>query len=97
MVFITIVNKFWQFYDHFFNWGLKEEIAKLVAVRTRNGINERSNVNVLAADGDIYVASIDEGKIMVKIGPKMDMGNLIPWNSYKLASSGNNYAVWEKK
>lgn len=84
------------FYDHFFNWGLKEEIKKLTAVRHRNGISSTSSVNVLAADSDLYVASID-GKVMIKIGPKMDLGNLIPFNDYKLATYGNNYAVWENK
>ncbi|GLT46969.1 hypothetical protein SLA2020_206940 [Shorea laevis] len=83
------------FYDHFFDWGLKEEIGKLVAIRNRNGISTTSSVNILAADADLYVAAIDE-KIMVKIGPKMDLGNLIP-SDFQVATSGNNYAVWEKK
>lgn len=82
-----------QFYDHFFDWGLKEEIAKLSAIRVRNGINMKSNVNILAADGDLYVAKIDN-KIIVKIGPKMDLGNLIPSN-FRVATSGQDYAVWE--
>ncbi|XP_021284394.1 alpha-amylase-like [Herrania umbratica] len=83
------------FYDHFFDWGLKDEISKLVAIRSRNGINTSSTVNILASDSDLYMASIDE-KIIMKIGPKMDLGNLVPSN-YQLATSGNNYAVWEKK
>lgn len=82
------------FYDHFFTWGLKDEINKLVAVRNRNGINSTSAVNILAAESDVYVASIDE-KIIVKIGPRTDVGSLIPSN-FKVATSGNNYAVWEK-
>ncbi|GLT93494.1 hypothetical protein SLE2022_112840 [Rubroshorea leprosula] len=82
------------FYDHFFNWCLKEEIKKLVAVRIRNGISSTSTVNILAADSDLYVAAIDE-KMMVKVGTRWDLGNLIPSN-FQLAASGNNYAVWEK-
>ena len=82
-----------QFYDHFFDWGLKEEITKLTAIRLRNGINVKSNVNILAADGDLYVAKVDN-KIIVKIGPKMDLGNLIPSN-FRVATSGQDYAVWE--
>lgn len=84
-----------QFYDHFFDWGLKEELGKLTAIRTRNGIKTTSTVNILAADADLYMAGIDE-KIIVKIGPKMDLGNLLPPN-YKVATSGKDYAVWEKK
>ncbi|OIW21516.1 hypothetical protein TanjilG_05525 [Lupinus angustifolius] len=81
------------FYDHFFDWGLKEEISKLTAIRLRNGINLKSSVNIFAADGDLYVAEIDN-KIIVKIGSKMDLGNLIPSN-FRVATSGQDYAVWE--
>ncbi|MED6157768.1 hypothetical protein PIB30_026437 [Stylosanthes scabra] len=81
------------FYDHFFDWGLKEEISRLSEIRMKSGINEKSNVNILAADGDLYVAEIDN-KIIVKIGPKMDLGNLIPSN-FKVAASGESYAVWQ--
>lgn len=81
------------FYDHFFDWGLKEQIAKLSGIRVKHGINEKSSVNILAADGDLYVAKIDD-KIIVKIGPKMDLGNLIPSN-FRVATSGQDYAVWE--
>lgn len=84
-----------QFYDHFVEWGLKEELIKLSAIRTRNGIGERSTVNIMASDGDLYVAGID-GKIIMKIGPNTNLGNLIP-SDYVLATSGMQYAVWEKK
>lgn len=83
-----------QFYDHFFDWGLKEEIIKLAAVRNRNGINTASTVNILASDADLYVAAIGD-RVIMKIGPKMDIGNLIPSN-FKVAASGTDYAVWEK-
>lgn len=84
-----------MFYDHFFDWGKKDEIAVLCAIRARNGIVATSKVEILAADADLYVAKIDD-KIISKIGPKMDLGNLIPPN-FKVSSSGNDYAVWEKK
>ncbi|KAI4316706.1 hypothetical protein L6164_024661 [Bauhinia variegata] len=82
------------FYDHFFDWGLKEEISKLTDVRNRNGINMKSGVNILAADADLYMAEIDN-KIIMKIGPKMDLGNLVPSN-FRVATSGQDYAVWER-
>ncbi|XP_031376111.1 alpha-amylase-like [Punica granatum] len=85
------------FYDHFFDWGLKEEISKLISIRARNGINEQSRVKIVAADADLYVAAIgDDEKIMMKIGPRNDVGGLVPSN-YQIATSGTNYAVWEKK
>ncbi|XP_074312868.1 alpha-amylase-like [Silene latifolia] len=83
------------FYDHFFEWGLKEEIIKLSAVRTRNGIHEASVVNIMVADADLYLAMIDE-KLMVKIGSRYDMGNVISSN-FKIAAYGNDYCVWEKQ
>ncbi|XP_030460571.1 alpha-amylase-like [Syzygium oleosum] len=83
------------FYDHFFDWGLKEEIGKLTAIRARNGINEKSSVKILAADSNLYVAKIDGG-VIVKIGPKFEVGDLVPPN-YQIATSGQDYCVWEKK
>ncbi|XP_047977719.1 alpha-amylase-like [Salvia hispanica] len=83
------------FYDHFFSWGKKDEIIKLSAVRKRNGIEAGSKVEILKAEADLYVAKIDD-KIITKIGGKMDLGNLIPTN-FKVATSGDGYAVWEKQ
>ncbi|KAH9611033.1 hypothetical protein KSS87_011661, partial [Heliosperma pusillum] len=83
------------FYDHLFDGGMKEEIIKMTAVRAKNGIHASSSVNIMASDADLYIAKIDE-KIIVKIGSKTDIGNLVPSN-FKLATSGNDYAVWEKK
>lgn len=51
-------------------------------------------MKILKYEADLYVAEIDE-KIMVKIGSKDDLGNLIPEN-FEVATSGLNYAVWEK-
>ncbi|KAK3028282.1 hypothetical protein RJ639_037459 [Escallonia herrerae] len=83
------------FYDHFFDWGLKDEIAKLSAIRTRNGISATSSVQIMASNPDLYVAMID-GKIIAKIGARYDVGNLVPPN-FQIATSGKDYCVWEKK
>lgn len=82
------------FYDHFFDWGLKDEISKLTTIRARNGISATSKVQIMASDADLYVAKIDD-KIIMKIGPKLDLGNLIPSN-FHVSTSGNDYCVWEK-
>ncbi|PIA46294.1 hypothetical protein AQUCO_01500064v1, partial [Aquilegia coerulea] len=55
------------FYDHVFDWGLKDEIVKLVAIRSRNGIKPDSSLRIIVADPDLYLAAIDE-KIIAKIG-----------------------------
>jgi alpha-amylase len=83
-----------QFYDHFFDWGFKEEIAALVAVRKRNSITATSELKILMYDGDAYVAEID-GKVVVKIGSRYDVGSVIPAGFVNCAH-GNDYAVWEK-
>ncbi|CAL4936960.1 unnamed protein product [Urochloa decumbens] len=82
------------FYDHFFDWGFKDEIATLVAVRKRNGIKPTSELTILEHDSDAYVADID-GKVIVKIGSRYDVGHLIP-AGFEVAAHGNGYAVWEK-
>lgn len=84
-----------QFYDHYMESGLKESITKLVAIRKRNSIGSRSSVAIKAAESDLYLAVIDD-KIIMKIGPKQDLGTLVPSN-FALAYSGIDCAVWEKK
>ncbi|CAL5049068.1 unnamed protein product [Urochloa decumbens] len=82
------------FYDHFFDWGLKDEIAALVAVRKRNGITPTSELTILKYDGDAYVAQIDS-KVIMKIGSRYDVSALIP-AGYQVVAHGNDYAAWEK-
>ncbi|XP_021849650.2 alpha-amylase [Spinacia oleracea] len=83
------------FYDHYMQWGLKEEIVKLTSIRQRNAISETSSVNIMASNADLYAAMID-GKIIVKLGTRTDLGNLIPSN-FKVSTYGNDYCVWEKQ
>jgi alpha-amylase len=64
-------------------------------IRRRNRIHPASVLRIIAAEADIYVASIDE-KIIVKIGPRSNVGNLVPHNSKQVAR-GRDYAVWEIK
>ncbi|KAJ9166234.1 hypothetical protein P3X46_021012 [Hevea brasiliensis] len=78
------------FYDHFFDWGLKEQISKLASIRKTYGIHDRSTVKILASQSDLYMATINDNIIM-KIGPKMDLGNLLP-QDVQLATSGESYA-----
>lgn len=83
------------FYDHFFEWGLKDEITALIDVRRRNGIHAASKLEILCAEADMYVARIDD-RVTLKMGPRFDMGGLLPSpDTSKLACSGMDYAVWE--
>lgn len=63
-------------------------------MRSRNGIHAGSKLDILAAEGDLYVAKIDD-KVIVKIGSRYDVGNLIPSDFHPIAH-GNNYCIWEK-
>jgi len=66
-------------------------------VRKRNDINAKSKVDIRAAEGDMYVAQIDD-RVVLKIGPRFDMGHLAPnEGEYKIAAVGKDYCVWEKK
>uniref|UniRef100_M8AZ68 alpha-amylase n=1 Tax=Aegilops tauschii TaxID=37682 RepID=M8AZ68_AEGTA len=82
------------FYDHFFTWGFKDQIAALVAIRKRNGITATSALKILMHEGDAYVAEIDS-KVLVKIGSRYDVGAVIP-AGFVTSAHGNDYAVWEK-
>lgn len=86
-----------QSWDHWFDWGLKEEIGALITVRKRNDINAASKVHITAAESDLYVATIDE-RVILKIGSRFDMGHLTPnAEEWQIAALGKNYCVWEKK
>jgi hypothetical protein len=58
-----------QFYDHIYQYKLKDEIKKLLDLRQRNRINAISQVTIQKAEGDIYVAKIDE-RLIIKLGPR---------------------------
>ncbi|CAD6265191.1 unnamed protein product [Miscanthus lutarioriparius] len=82
------------FYDHVFDWNLKQEISTLAAIRKRNGIHPGSKLSIVKAEGDVYVATIDD-KVITKIGPRYDVGSLIP-SGFSVAAHGDGYCVWEK-
>ena len=79
------------FWDHYFDWGLTDDIRELMRVRKDNGIHSESPVNILEARGDLYAAIIDN-KVAMKIGP----GSWWPGTGWTLRASGNDYAVWER-
>lgn len=80
------------FWDHFYDWGLHDDIKDIIQVRKNNGIHSNSSLDIKVAQGNLYAAEID-GKVAMKIGS----GNWSPSGSgWNLAASGNNYAVWEK-
>lgn len=87
------------FWDHVTTWGkdLRNMIIAMVNIRRRNKIVSDSPVKILAAEADLYVATIND-RVTVKLGPRYDMGNLVPKESegWKMATWGKQYAIWEK-
>ncbi|KAL5211725.1 hypothetical protein ABZP36_022572 [Zizania latifolia] len=82
------------FYDHFFDWGLKEQIERLISIRNRHGIHPASELRIMESDADLYLAEID-GKVITKLGPRYDVDHLIP-DGFQVVAHGDSYAVWEK-
>ncbi|XP_043699219.1 alpha-amylase-like [Telopea speciosissima] len=83
------------FYDHFFEYSIKDNIKNLTAIRERNGIKPTSTVRIITAESDQYVAMIDE-KVIAKIGSRIPVGDVIP-STFQISTYGDGYAVWEKK
>lgn len=80
------------FWDHYFDWGLKNDINELMEIRKDAGIHSTSTLDIKAAQGNLYAAEIDD-KVAMKIGP----GSWSPsGNDWTLAASGTDYAVWTK-
>ncbi|HBC73874.1 MAG TPA: alpha-amylase [Candidatus Wallbacteria bacterium] len=80
------------FWEHYYDWNLKEPIKKLMAVRKSCGITSASKLQIVKAEVNLYVAVIDS-KVAVKLGP----GNWSPGEGFKLLASGSDYAVWQKQ
>lgn len=82
------------FWPHYFDWGVKAEIDKLIKVRKDNGITSTSTVEIKRSENGLYAAVID-GKLVVKLGGNnwqpSDSGIQGTWNVY---TSGTNYMVW---
>ncbi|EFN58641.1 hypothetical protein CHLNCDRAFT_29945 [Chlorella variabilis] len=85
------------FWEHHYDWGLADQINKLVALRKRAGIRADSKLEILCAEGDMYVARCN-GNVTIKMGPRYDMGGLVPKESdgWKMAAKGQDFAIWEK-
>jgi alpha-amylase len=80
------------FWDHFYDWGLKEQIKTLINIRKDNGLTSTSPLVIQQATSNLYAAIIDN-KVAVKLGP----GNWSPSGTgWVLKASGTDYAVWDK-
>lgn len=87
------------FYDHFYDFGLRDQIAELIAVRTRTGVHCRSPVKIYQANTEGYAAQVGDNLVM-KLG-RLDwnpskQNNLVgDWQ--RCLDKGADYQLWEKR
>mmetsp|Transcript_21286 Transcript_21286/g.67360 ORF Transcript_21286/g.67360 Transcript_21286/m.67360 type:complete len:572 (-) Transcript_21286:277-1992(-) len=80
---------------------LQMGIRNLMDIRRRCGIRRSSPVEILVADADCYVARVGEegvGQVTVKLGPRLDLGGLVPraHDGWEMSAYGNDWCIWEK-
>lgn len=86
------------FYDHFYDFGLHDPIAELIALRKRTDVHCRSAVKIYQATNQGYVAKVGDNLVM-KLGH-------IDWNPSKqnnlegkwqrCLDKGADYQIWER-
>lgn len=80
------------FWNHYYEWGIHDDIKAMIQIRKANGINSTSTLNIQKSDWDCYAAIIDD-KVAMKIGS----GDWSPTGAeWILSAYGTNYAIWSK-
>ncbi|XP_076936676.1 putative alpha-amylase 2 isoform X2 [Bidens hawaiensis] len=84
------------FYDHFYDFRLREVITELIEARKRAGIHCRSPVKIYHANNDGYVAGIGDTLVM-KLGqfdwnPSKEIDLDGSWQ--KFFDKGSDYQLW---
>ncbi|KAG1347818.1 Alpha-amylase isozyme 2A [Cocos nucifera] len=84
------------FYDHFYDFGLRDTIIELIEARRRAGIHCRSPVIIYHANNEGYVAKVDSSLVM-KIGyfdwnPSKENNMEGIWQ--KFVDKGSDYQIW---
>ncbi|VFQ91977.1 unnamed protein product [Cuscuta campestris] len=84
------------FYDHFYDFRIREIITELIEARRRAGIHCRSTVKIQHANNDGYVAQVGDA-LVVKLGhfnwnPSKEVNLDGTWNMF--VEKGSDYQVW---
>lgn len=87
-----------MFYDHFYEFGLHDQISDLLAARTKCGVHCRSSVKIVIAVAEGYVAIVGD-RLAMKLGgidwnPSKQNDLVGRWE--KLLDYGGDYQVWER-
>ncbi|XP_050227688.1 uncharacterized protein LOC126677215 isoform X2 [Mercurialis annua] len=84
------------FYDHFYDFGIREIITELVEARRRAGIHCRSSVKIYHANNEGYVAQIGDTLVM-KLGQfdwNPSKENNLEGSWQKFVDKGEDYQLW---
>ncbi|PON83485.1 Glycoside hydrolase [Trema orientale] len=84
------------FYDHFYDFGIRDIITELIEARRRAGIHCRSSVKIYHANNEGYVAQIGDTLVM-KLGhfdwnPSKE--NNLDGSWQKFIDKGSDYQLW---
>ncbi|XP_057769688.1 uncharacterized protein LOC130989666 isoform X1 [Salvia miltiorrhiza] len=84
------------FYDHFYDFGIRDIITELIEARRRGGIHCRSPLKIFHANNDGYVAKVGE-TLVVKLGhfdwnPSKEVHLDGSW--HKFVDKGSDYQLW---
>ncbi|HOY67375.1 MAG TPA: alpha-amylase C-terminal beta-sheet domain-containing protein [Candidatus Ozemobacteraceae bacterium] len=80
------------FWEHVYDWKLREPIKKLIDARRRCGIVADSKLEIAKAEQGLYAAFVG-GNLAMKLGPN----DWNPGDGFELLASGDQFAVWGKK
>eukprot|EP00257_Ricinus_communis_P019911 XP_015579026.1 uncharacterized protein LOC8285074 isoform X1 [Ricinus communis] len=84
------------FYDHFYDFGVRDIITELVEARKRAGIHCRSSVKIYHANNEGYVAQIGDTLVM-KLGDfdwNPSKENNLDGSWQKFVDKGADYQLW---
>ncbi|KAJ4974127.1 hypothetical protein NE237_007301 [Protea cynaroides] len=84
------------FYDHFYDFGLRDIITELIECRRRAGIHCRSSVKIYHANNDGYVALIGDTLVMKlgHFGWNPSKENHLEGSWQKFVDKGSDYQLW---
>ncbi|XVF60670.1 hypothetical protein PTKIN_Ptkin08bG0067000 [Pterospermum kingtungense] len=84
------------FYDHFYDFGIRDVLTELIEARRRAGVHCRSSVKIYHANNEGYVAQVGDTLVM-KLGhfdwnPSKE--NQLDGSWQKFIDKGSDYQVW---
>ncbi|GMI98235.1 hypothetical protein HRI_003492800 [Hibiscus trionum] len=84
------------FYDHLYEFGMRDVLTEIIEARTRAGIHCRSSVKIYHANNEGYVARVGDNLVM-KLGhfnwnPSKE--NQLDGSWQKFIDKGSDYQVW---